>query len=185
MYLNIVKLECDSLNTNITTGETSRATTSFHFFTSLTIFTFFFNIFTSLTPHSSWDSNHPMHHRHLCGRRFLLCCSSLLGLAAGSSWSKMLDLRRSRSSCPSRLSRPHPWSWHNGTDRWWYHRKFELQNRWSSTSIPSQPPLVLSVSSHGWWGICRDSLVSLLHLWMGERWVIANSLHRILVIIVI
>ena len=116
--------------------------------------------------HSSWDSNQSVYHCHPCGRRSPLCCSWSLWLAAGSTGNQ-LDLdQSSHSCCPSRLSRPHPWSWHSRMDRCWHHKP-KQQSWWTPASISSHSPLLMFRTSQGCLDSCWGSLVRWHYLWQG------------------
>ncbi len=123
-----------------------------------------------VSPHSSWDSNQALyHHHHLCGRRSPLCCSWSLWLAAGSTRKKMDLLRSSRSCCPSRLSRPHLWSWQSRMCRCWYYHKPKQQSGWTPASISSHSPLLWFRSCPCCEGSRQGGLVRQPHLQF-SRW---------------
>ena len=58
---------------------------------------------------SNEDSNQILLCCHWCGSRFPLCSFWSLWSAAGSTRNGMDPMKRSRSCCPSRSSRPHRW----------------------------------------------------------------------------
>ena len=109
--------------------------------------------------------------------------SRLLCWAAGRSrysglQSQCCHQRWSRSSSPSRLSRPRPWLSGGRGNRWWSHSQIHIPHNQKHTqlqcqmqwivmrwSIPAQ--LVSCRSSEGHSGSCWGSLVRWLHLWHG------------------
>ena len=75
-------------------------------------------------------------------------------------------MRSSRSCCPSRLSRPHPWSWQSHPDRW---IPIQQQSGWTPASISSHSPLLWSASCRGCQDRGQGGLVRWRHLWL-SRW---------------
>ena len=107
---------------------------------------------------SSWVSTQWLFDRHPCQRIFQLCCFWSLSLAAESKKQKMDLLRSSRSSCPSRLSRLHPWFWQSHMDRWWCCHSPEHQSGWTATAVLSHSPLLLFLSSSGCLSSCHQGI---------------------------
>ena len=80
-----------------------------------------------------------------------------------------MDRRRcTRSSCPSRLPRSHPWSWQSRMGRWWYHQN-KQQSRWTPASILSRSPPPRSPSYQDCEDSCQGGLVRWGYLWL-SRW---------------
>ena len=121
--------------------------------------------------HSSWDSNQTLQtSHHSCGRRSPLCCSWSLWLAEAGCNRDQMDLQRSRRSCcPSRLSRPHPWSWQSRMSSDWYNHKYQQKSGWTQASISSHSQLLLYASCQGCEDRVQGGLLSWRHLWL-SRW---------------
>ena len=112
---------------------------------------------------SSWDSSRAVFDWHPCGRRSPLCCSWSLCLVAGSRRKRMDPERRCRSSCPSRLSRPHLWSWHG---RNYSCHRTKQKSWWTEASIPSHSRRVSYPSSQCYEGSWQGSSARWRHLWL-------------------
>ena len=112
-----------------------------------------------VSPRSSWCSNLTLYCYHLWWRRCPLCCFCLWQ-SAGGSRTRQKYLRSRRSSCPSRLSRPHRWFWQSRISRSrYYHTSMRRhQSGWIPASISSHCPLELSLSSQSCWDMYQGSL---------------------------
>ena len=110
---------------------------------------------------SIWDSNQWLFDHHQCWRIFPLCYSWSLFVVVD----EMAPVKSSHSSCPSRLSRLHPWFWQSHMDRWWCCHSHEHQSGWTPATISSHSPLLSFLSFSGCLSSCQGSLVRLQYLW--------------------